>query len=139
MTGHAFQVLLDDADILATFATMRKHLASNGLIVFESRNPKIDWRTQWDYEMVIEMPNCVVRESRHFLAMNKDRMTFELRYKFQDETLVSKSELRFQNSEEIEERLNASGLFVETLLGDWARAPFEENISEEMIFLVRAR
>jgi SAM-dependent methyltransferase len=139
MTGHAFQVLLDDADILATFATMRKHLNSSGLIAFESRNPNIDWRKQWDYEMVIEMPNCVVHESRRFVSMNRDKMTFDLRYQFPDETLVSKSELRFLSRKEIEERLIATGLFIEKILGDWDNSPFEETISEEMIFLVRTR
>ncbi len=43
MTGHAFQVLLEDVDVLKTFSTMRKHLKQGGLVAFESRNPLIDW------------------------------------------------------------------------------------------------
>ena len=46
-TGHAFQVLEDDADILAGLATMRLHLKPDGRAVFESRNPAIDWATRW--------------------------------------------------------------------------------------------
>nr|WP_246699405.1 class I SAM-dependent methyltransferase [Rhizobium sp. BK538] len=48
MTGHAFQVLLDERSILATFAAMREHLADGGCIVFETRNPEIDWKARWD-------------------------------------------------------------------------------------------
>ncbi len=52
MTGHAFQVLLEDVEVLATFSTMRKHLKPSGIVVFESRNPVIDWTKEWNYDMV---------------------------------------------------------------------------------------
>ncbi len=137
MTGHAFQVLLGDADVLAAFHTMRHHLNSGGLIAFESRNPLIDWRSNWNYEMQIDLPGRVVIESRRFIAMQDGRMTFEIEYKFPDQTLISESELRFWSREEIEERMKASGLRLEKLLGDWQQNAFEED-SQEMIFLARA-
>lgn len=137
MTGHAFQVLLEDADILAVLATMRRHVKPDGLIVFESRNPFIAWANEWDYDMDLKLPGgSIVHESRRFIAMKNDRMTFELRYQFPDETLASASELRFQSRDEIEERLHASGLQVDQLLGDWDGKPFDESVSHEMIFLV---
>ncbi len=139
MTGHAFQVLLEDADILSTFSVIEKHLKPSGIFVFESRNPSIDWAKQWDYEMELELPGQIVRESRRFLAMQRDRMTFELRYQFPDETLLSSSELRFQSRKEIEVKLAVSGLRVEKLFGDWDGSPFDEKTSEEMIFVVKAK
>lgn len=140
MTGHAFQVLLEDADVLAAFATMRKHLKSGGVVAFESRNPAIDWTTRWSYDMALELPGGgVVHESRRFLAMENERMTFELRYRFPDETFVSESELRFLSRQDIEDRLTASGLRVENVLGDWEAEPFDEKSSREMIFIARAR
>jgi 2-polyprenyl-3-methyl-5-hydroxy-6-metoxy-1,4-benzoquinol methylase len=42
MTGHAFQVLLTDAEALSVMATMRDHLRENGRISFETRNPRLD-------------------------------------------------------------------------------------------------
>src|SRR5271154_6288920 len=51
MTGHPFQVLLEDVDVLATFSIMRKHMKPGCLAVFESRNPLIDWAKEWDYDM----------------------------------------------------------------------------------------
>ncbi len=66
-------------------------------------------------------------------------MTFEIRYQFPDETLVSSSELRFLSSKEIEERLIASGLCVEKVLGDWDGKSFDESSSHEMIFIARVK
>ena len=138
MTGHAFQVLLHDYDVLATFSVIKKHLKSNGLAVFESRNPAIDWASHWNYDMDLELPEYSVHESRRFLSMEDDCMTFELRYKFPDEVLVSKSMLRFMTNDDIEERLAASGLRVEKLLGDWNSKQFDQRYSKEMIFFVRS-
>lgn len=137
MTGHAFQVLLEDADVLATLATMRKHLSSEGVVAFESRNPAIDWAARWNYDKVLDSPGGTVRESRRFVAMETDRMTFELRYTFSDETVVSKSELRFLSRTDIESRIIASGLRLDDVLGTWSGEPFDETSSDEMIFIAR--
>jgi 2-polyprenyl-3-methyl-5-hydroxy-6-metoxy-1,4-benzoquinol methylase len=137
MTGHAFQVLLEEDDVLDTLATMRHHLSPDGIAVFESRNPEIDWPKQWNYIMEIPLADRVVRESRHFVAMNNDRMTFELRYEFPDATLTSASELRFLSREQIENCLTKAGLRVDQLFGDWNQAPFEAQSSAEMIFVAR--
>jgi SAM-dependent methyltransferase len=138
MTGHAFQVLLSDEDVLATFASMRFHLNPDGVIAFESRNPTIDWKSRWDYDIDLESRGTPVRMSSRFLAMKDDRMSFELRYEFPGETLVSPSELRFLPRRGIEERLVASGLYVDRLLGSWSAEAFGEASSLEMIFIVRA-
>lgn len=136
MTGHAFQVLLEDADVLATFATMRKHLKPGGLGVFESRNPAIDWAKQWDYTITLELPNANVSESRRLISFKDDRMVFELSYKFPDENLLSMSELRFMSHREITEHLASAGLLIKDVLGNWDGAVFDETVSEEMIFMV---
>jgi SAM-dependent methyltransferase len=138
MTGHAFQVLLDDRDVLATFATMRTHVESEGVVAFESRNPAIDWPTRWNAAKALELPGGgVVRESRRFLAMRDDRMRFELRFEFPEETFVSQSELRFLSRADVEDRLIASGLQVDRVFGDWDATPFDETSSPEMIFIAR--
>lgn len=136
MTGHAFQVLLSDAEVAAAIATMRDHLKPGGRIVFESRNPAIDWCKDWNRDLVVDR-NTGATAERRFLAMDGDRMTFEWRYRFPDETLVSRSVLRFLSRAEIAERLTAAGLLVEKVLGDWDAAPFDERTSPEMIFFAR--
>lgn len=138
MTGHAFQVLLEDSDVLSTFSVMRKHLRPEGRAVFESRNPLIDWAEEWNYDLDFTSPSGrSVHEARRFVAMNDDRMTFELRYQFPDDSLVSTSELRFLSRNSIAERLTAQGLLIKELYGDWDGNPFEEKTSHEMIFIVQ--
>ncbi len=137
MTGHAFQVLLDDSDIMATLRVMRKHLKQNGYAVFESRNPLINWVSQWNYEMVLEHRGKIIRESRRFIKLQNGRMTFELHYKFPDESFVSRSVLRFLSRNEIEDRVAASGLRVEKVFGGWHFEPFDEVLSPEIIFILR--
>jgi SAM-dependent methyltransferase len=137
MTGHAFQVLLDDTDALATFATMRDHLAPDGLIVFESRNPAIDWRLRWHGgEDELEVDGVALRQTCEVLSMTGDRIVFETRYTFPDEVLVSSSELRFRSRTEIEAGLQASGLQAKKICGDWDGTLFVSDSSDEMIFLV---
>lgn len=137
ITGHAFQVLLDETDVLAAFSTMRGHLKTHGKIVFESRNPNIDWAKNWSYEMEIDLPRGKVLESRKFVSMSEGRMKFDLLYEFPDEKLVSNSELKFLTRQRIEQLLNKSDLRVETVFGDWHGNPLDERTSEEMIFTVR--
>lgn len=136
MTGHAFQVLMEDIDVAQTFNVMRQHLKQEGRAVFESRNPDIDWQSRWNYEATLDTPDGPVLETRRFTAMQNQRMTFDLGYHFSDETLISKSMLRFWSQMEIEKHLMTAGLHVNNLYGDWNKKPFDKSQSEEMIFVV---
>jgi SAM-dependent methyltransferase len=138
MTGHAFQVLLDDADVAAALATMRRQLAPDGMAVFESRNPAIDWPGRWDGGHAVETPEGPVRVTRTCGPWEGEFLGFETRYAFGDgTTLVSPSRLRFLPEAAIVERVTAAGLVVERLLGDWRGTGFDAAGSEEMVFVVR--
>lgn len=137
MTGHAFQVLLEDKDILAALAVMRAYLKADGRIVFETRNPEIDWPARWHYDMEFDTPFGTMREVRRHLSFENNRLRFNLEYSFPDDEMVSHSELRFATQDEIAGLLQASGLVVAELQGDWDGGPFDEDTSEEMIFTVR--
>lgn len=138
MTGHAFQVLLEDDDVRAAFETMRMHLKPNGKAVFESRNRAIDWAAEWSGEILLKTPSGTVRETHLVLGWQGDRITFESRYQFPGKTLVSTSVLRFLSLAQITARSGAAGLVVEKLSGGWNGAPFDEKSSKEMIITVRA-
>lgn len=137
MTGHAFQVMLSDDDVMATLTTMRRHLRPSGRAVFESRNPAIDWAAEWNGTEELEHQGVAISYTTEVLARSGDRVSFEQRFAFPDETLVSFSELRFLPREAIEARLAAAGLEVEALFGDWDSAPFDPASSHEMIFVAR--
>ncbi|MBP7861745.1 class I SAM-dependent methyltransferase [bacterium] len=138
MTGHAFQVLLQDREVECVFRTMKEHLKPEGSIVFESRNPNIDWKSKWDYEITLDTPYGLVQESRRYMDFVDDKMTFRLEYKFADETLTSQSVLRFWTKEQIEMHLSKACLTVDTIYGDWSQSPFSPEHSEEMIFKIGA-
>lgn len=139
MTGHAFQVFLEDADVLAVFATMRKHLAEGGTIAFETRNPAIDWKARWEGDAELRSGDRPIRLSRVVAKNNAEsRISFATHYRFPDKTLTSSSELRFLSRAEIEERLRRCGLKATAVFGDWDKQPFNAATSDEMIFIVEA-
>ncbi|MBT9547822.1 MAG: methyltransferase domain-containing protein [Candidatus Sericytochromatia bacterium] len=136
MTGHAFQVLLSEADLLATFAHVKAGLAPNGQFVFESRNPDFDWAACWDYTLDLRLADQPLQETRRLLTFQDQRLSFELVYQFAHERLTSHSQLRFWSRTEIEALLLASGLKTDKCLGDWNGEPFSPARSPEMIFHV---
>lgn len=136
MTGHAFQVLLTDADIAATFATMRDHLAPNGRIVFESRNPALDWATVWNTDRRYMLQGKTVQETRRVVSANGNLISFDTDYVIHRESRRSSSTLLFLRAPEITARLTAAGLQVQDLFGDWQSGPFAPDTSAEMVFVV---
>ncbi len=138
MTGHAFQVFLTNEDVRAACLTMREHLAPGGQVVFETRNPVVDWRAIWDGRTErLEVDGGPVEVSYSCERMVGQRLRFATRYAFPDEELVSRSELLFLSPSEVEAHLLAAGLRVERLQGDWDGSPFDPERSHEMIVTAR--
>ena len=138
MTGHAFQVLLEESDVKATFRMVRDHLAPGGRFVFESRNPDIEWESRWNETEILRLPSADITYERKVHRREGNRIHFETIYHFDDETLVSQSELRFWTAAEIKALLEQSGLRVSEFLGDWDGSPFIPS-SDEIIFIAQAR
>lgn len=138
MTGHAFQVLLDDDDVLKTFKMVKNHLTPNGVFSFESRNPIIDWSTLWHQDYVLELSNESVKISRRVLSYQDERLVFEHYFKFDDETLVSKSDLRFMPQQKIAKLYSQAGLSLKDFIGNWNGSAFNPATSYEMIFSLNA-
>ncbi len=137
MTGHAFQVLLKEDDIRGTFRVMQKHLDLEGIIAFESRNPEIDWASRWNKTTDIVLPSGPISIERTVNSFLGHKISFDTRYHFTDETLVSKSELRFWNFDQINELLRECGLRLVEFYGAWDRSQFDSSSSEEMIFVAK--
>ena len=121
MTGNTFQVLLDDEAIQNTFATMRRHLATNGRIAFETRNPAIDWPVRWNRDKFLRIGETTIRQSRRVREQPGNRIKFETHYVFPDRQFISSSELLFLSKPEIDQHLSLSGLAAEAVYGDWMR------------------
>jgi hypothetical protein len=68
---------------------MREHLADDGLIAFETRNPVIDWPARWHRNAVLKMGDESIVQSRRVLKKKDNRISFETQYVFSDKNLVS--------------------------------------------------
>jgi len=136
MTGHAFQTLLTDADTLATLRNMRAHIKDRGRIVFETRNPNLDWVGEWDARsrLVRMLPSGEAVENLEITGRNGEFISFQTSYALPQGRLITCSTLRFPSREQVERLIARSGLVVRDLFGDWHGGAFEAEFSREMIF-----
>lgn len=70
----------------------RIHLAQNGVIAFEIRNPAIDLQAPWDKDAAHTLGEQTIYQSRRVSKREVDRISFETCFKFPDKELMSFSE-----------------------------------------------
>ena len=140
MTGHAFQILLSDADALAVLATMRGHLEEHGRVAFETRNPRVDWAGEWATRppLVRMLPCGKLVETLEITGEDGEFISFRTSYRSPDGTLTTNSTLRFPSREHVEGLIVRSGLVVRDLFGGWDAGAFEAARSREIIFIAGA-
>ncbi len=134
MTGNAMMALKDLASMRACFDTMQYHLDREGSIVFEVRNPNIDWSSQWEYDITLRVDEAIVKEKRRFVRMAGPVMHFEFDYEFSDKTFKTRSAIRFHSKDEIVRGLGEAGLRVSSIVGGWQGQDFDAVNSRYMIF-----
>jgi SAM-dependent methyltransferase len=145
MTGHAFQVLLDDDDALAALRVMRDHVAEDGRVLFETRNPRAQAWTEW----TPEQSRRVVRERAggdvevfHTLLGESlpDLVHFTTTFRFLDDgqELESKSTLRFVELNHLRDLVRRAGLVIEDAHGDWDGSATGPNTPEFIVIARRA-
>ncbi len=137
MTGHAFQIMLADADALAALATMRRHLKARGTVAFETRNPAADWVGKWNGRSRT-LSGGAIMETLKVVAADREFISFETSYRVPDGTLCTESRLRFPSREHVESLIRTSGLVVRNVFGDWNGGSFETGRSREMVFVLDA-
>jgi len=137
MTGHAFQILLTDADTLAALKTMRDHLTDRGRAAFETRNPRINWASEWAARPARVLPGGQISEALKVISHDEEFVSFQTSYRSPRETLVTNSTLRFPSREHVEALIARSGLVVRNVFGDWNAGPFDPARSREIIFVVQ--
>jgi len=134
MTGHAFQVLLGDDDVLAALNTMRHHLSERGKVVFESAIQHLPWAKEWAGR-VRKLPGEVL-ERLEVTEDNGEFISFQTTYQWTGEKRTTRSTLRFSSQEHLRALITRSGLRVRQVLGDWDTSPLDATRSREMIFFV---
>jgi trans-aconitate methyltransferase len=104
MTGHAFQILLTDADALGAFEAMHCHLKERGRVAFETRNPGVDWANEWAgrRRLVRMLPGGQLLETLEITGKEGEFISFQTSYRFPHVTLTTSSRLRFPSRESVE-------------------------------------
>ncbi len=136
MTGHVFQVFLDDDQVLAVFSSVRRHLEDGGRLVFESRNPLARAWERWTPEQsfrTIEHPAMGTVETWHeVIDVRVGRVSFRTctRVGGQNKPTISQSTLAFRDHAEIERLLHKTGFADVSALGGWDGQSFSARSSE---------
>jgi len=140
MTGHAFQVLLDDADIRAALDAVRAALVPGGCFAFETRNPlKREWE-RWTTARPAEVTDgdgTVVRLSRAVQTpVVGERVSFTHTFTSPswDRPQTSQSTLRFVSMETLARLLGEAGYRIEAQFGDWDASPLTAASTEIITF-----
>ena len=143
MTGHAFQCLLTDEDILEGFTAAKNLLADNGRFVFETRNWAYRAWEGWNPEDSLtegQLPDGRPFQSYHrVLAVWDEFVRFEsfVVIEGDGEPLRSESVLRFAPLETLETLAAEVGLRVTAVYGNWDQSPYVAESSKEIILCLQ--
>jgi SAM-dependent methyltransferase len=142
MTGHAFQVFVEDDELRAALAAIRSALTDNGLFAFETRNPLVREWEHWTPENAVKATDAsggVVRiEHQVQTPVVGDIVRFSATYTGSDldGPQVSWSTLRFLGADSLTAFLSDAGLASEKQFGDWSGNPLTDT-SAEIITIAR--
>ena len=139
MTGHAFQVFLEDDELRMAFAAIRRALAEGGRFVFETRNPPFrGWKYGGPTEVVHD--GVRVRVGGPPPKVNGEFVSFTTIFSSPswEEPRVSQSTLRFLTNDSLLSFLSSAGLTTEAQFGDWDRQPLTARSYEIITIASRA-
>ena len=141
MTGHAFQVLVEDEPLHKSLATVRSALTEAGRFVFETRNPLAREWEGWTSDKVVEIVHKgrTVRMARQVeTPITGDLVSFTTTFTSPGwgRPQISRSTLRFLGVDALSAVLSAAGLTVEEQFGDWDRHVLTE-MSPEIITVAK--
>lgn len=139
MTGHVFQVFLEDDSVRAILRTLRRHLAPGGRLAFETRNPLVEEWREWVPHLTrerLQVPGIGVVEIHYDIAKAEGAfITFETRFRFApDDVVIAPTTLRFMSHDELAAFLAEAGFAEVAWFGDWDRSPISATSPEIIVF-----
>ena len=143
MTGHAFQALLTDEDAVSVLRTARDHLADDGLLAFETRNPVRKAWVSWTPDKRRRAATADHGEVEEFFDTKADPATgivdLAAHYRFVDtDKTIGRSRIRFIDLDHLKRLLAAAKLTSVTWYGDWDRSPLTETSREFIVVAKRS-
>jgi ubiquinone/menaquinone biosynthesis C-methylase UbiE len=142
MSGHAFQVFVKDDDLRVALAAIRSALTDGGCFAFETRNPLVREWEHWTPANAIEVTGAdgavvrMAREVEPLVAGDLVSFTHTFTSPSWDRPRVSRSTLRFLDTNALSAFLSDAGLAIEEQFGDWDRQPLTDT-SPEIITIAR--
>ncbi len=141
MTGHAFQVFVDDDELSDALDAIRRALRTRGRFVFETRNPAARAWERWTPEHgadFISPSGERVRWEARVGSVESPVVRFTATYSSPrwDAPMTSESTLRFLDAAEVATFLADAGLEIVEQFGDWDRRPLAHD-SPEIITIAR--
>lgn len=143
MTGHAFQVLLTDADITVLLDAVRAALKPTGRFAFETLNPLAraweGWTPQ-DVTEIVDDAGTAVRVWQKVESVEGELVTFTESFASDasPDVQVSRSTLRFVHAEHLDRLLTEAGFVIDERYGYWDRSLFTPH-SREIITVASTR
>ena len=144
MTGHAFQCLVTDEEIIEAFRVVAKSVSGDGRFTFETRNPTARgweaWTPERSRKASVALDGTGFEVFHQVCEVHDETVLFETVYTIENEPeqLRSRSLLRFAPLPKIEVLASDAGLTVDSVFGDWERSALTES-SPEIIVTLRPR
>jgi SAM-dependent methyltransferase len=137
MTGNSFQALLEDEDQRKMMTSVKENLKPDGFFIFNTRNPsKLHCKTLNDFEFWHDFRDP---ENHHVKVYGKQHYDPERHWVhyitkrvWDDHESLSELTLRFTDLTTIQSRLDACGLEIISVFGDWNKTPYSKE-SENII------
>ena len=141
MTGHAFQVFVEDDQLRESLAAIGSALTGDGRFVFETRNPLAREWERWTPDNAVEVVHDghVVRMAHQAeTPVTGDRVSFIITFTSPswDWPQTSRSTLRFLGADSLSSFLYGAGLAIEEQFGDWDGQALTDT-SPEIITVAR--
>ena len=134
MTGHVFQLLLDDREVRAVLRALAGRLAPGGRIAFETRNPEVrEWQHWSARETRRHVQAAGLAADVHYdiQSVAGELVTYETCFQFAAGDLVAVPDtLRFAGAAQAGTFLAEAGLTQVTWYGDWDRSPLSPSSPE---------
>lgn len=143
MTGHAFQAIVEDADLESFAAAVREALVPGGRFAFETRNPLARAWERWssEYAATIDGPDGLLVTITTGVVAPFDGRTVAFTHTFTGEhpalPRVSRSTLRFLDAEAVRQLLEGAGLRIESQFGDFDGSALTDASPEIITLAVR--
>lgn len=143
MTGHAFQAIVTDGELVASVKAVRRSLVAGGRFAFETRNLGARAWERWRPEDAVTVAGPDGEDVRIttevVVPFDGRSVTFTHTFSGRHPSLpqTSRSTLRFLGAGEIEALLQTAGLRIEEQFGDYEGGCLT-NTSPEIVTIARA-